>query len=207
MFGRSGASILASLAIAVLLAGCGANPSPSAGQGTQKPTPTVPTHSPGNRPTNIELARACGDGYPIPEAAEYAGAVHPLVIVLRDDVSDWRIDQPLITNNAPKYGIDTRWADDSWPGPIQLVVCLDQTGSVEAGSCGMALYRGVTGQVVQYKYVDAIRVVVASTGRTLQSDTLYGSVVACDSTWRIYGDHPDQQVNAYATSVSTQPVE
>ena len=181
-----------------------ASPTPSP---TASPTPS-PTASPTPVATADELAAAC-DGSAVPGAARYAGRVHPLVVV-----DSWR------TIDADSYGINTKWAADAWPGPIQLVLCVEPVQHpVRVGSCGR--YKRVTdgkvGQVNRFRYAQVVHVVVASTGKTLQSKTLYGKPPACGRKvaltsapppWRIYGgDVTDGAVNTYAAATSRQKVQ
>ena len=108
---------------------------------------------------------------------------------------------------------------DAWPGPIQLVLCVEPAQHpVRVGTCGT--YKRVTdgkvGQVNRFRYAQVVHVVVASTGKTLQSKTLYGKPPACGRKvaltsapppWRIYGgDVPDGAVNTYAAATSRQRV-
>jgi len=70
--------------------------------------------------------------------------------------------------------------------------------------------------LLKLKQAAAIRVVVASTGKTLQTTTLLGSAPKCARTseiefdsppWYVYGsDVTDAMVNTYATTVSTQKI-
>jgi hypothetical protein len=161
----------------------------------------------------MALEAAC-DGTPVPWAAPYAGKVHPLVVV-----DSWvqRIDTA--------YAINQKWHNDTWTSPIQLVVCVPDPAkaSVKAGSCGRwKRTDGTVGELGQYRHKSTIRVVVAKTGKTLQSKVLYGSVPPCgdapadtwsipdmdeDPPWHLFGvEVTSAQVNKYATSVSTQPV-
>jgi hypothetical protein len=167
------------------------------------PTP-VPTPSPMPVATAAELASACVRT-PIPSAAGYAGAVHPLVVV--DSWGD--ID-------TTWYDINAKWLGDEWPGPIQLVVCVHPEREVKVGSCGR--YRrvsdGKVGQVIRYREAQAVQVVVARTGRTLQSMTFYGSTPVCahkvsltsdPPPWKIYGGSVSEvAINRYAAATSRQ---
>ena len=178
-----------------------ASPTPVA---TASPTPSS-TASPLPVATAAELAAAC-DGSAVPGAARYAGRVHPLVVV-----DSWG------TIDADSYGINTKWAVDAWPGPIQLVLCVEPVQHpVRVGTCGTykRVNGGKVGQVNRFRYAQVVHVVVASTGKTLQSKTLYGKPPACGRKvaltsapppWRIYGgDVPDGAVNTYAAATSRQ---
>ena len=85
------------------------------------------------------------------------------------------------------------------------------------GSCGRNWKRqsdGVVGELLKYQYRSKVRVVVAQTGKTLQSKTLYGTVPPCGGggassldldvkpPWKKYGlEVTAAQVNKYATTV------
>jgi hypothetical protein len=177
------------------------------------PTPTpAPTREPTPTPllpiTENELVAVC-KGKPIPHAAKYAGAVHPLVVVSER----WGIDSD--------YAINAKWRDSRWPGRIQLVVCRpDEATAVKVGSCGTYTRKsdGEVGEIVRYKYTEKIRVVVARTGRQTGYKTLAGSIPTCAASlsipasgpppWDYYGDYPSvDAVDEYATAVSRQKVE
>ena len=75
----------------------------------------------------------------------------------------------------------------------------------------------MTGQVIRQKAMLAIRVVVAKTGKTLQSKTLYGPAASCSKVYTIslFASPPwyfagrsvtAAQINTYATTVSKQPM-
>ncbi len=154
-------------------------------------------------------------GKPIPAAAKYGGTVHPLVIVGR---GYWYLE-PSVSYGHGGYDINVKWMDDLWPGPIQLVVCVDDAKSVKVGSCGTYTRKsdGTVGEIVQYRYTQKVRVVVARTGKDFQYKTLAGSTPTCAASlslpasgpppWDFYGDYPTIEViNTYATSVSKQKV-
>jgi hypothetical protein len=204
-----------------VLAGCFpglSRPTPSvppASPTTSAPTPHTPTPTPKPTPTpgptpipEEELAAAC-NGTPVPWAAPYAGKVHPLV------VAGWGFD-PI----PDIYAINLKWLDGIWTSPIQLVLCPGSGRTVEnVGSCGT--YRicpdCTKGKLIRQRIKERIRVVVAKTGKTLQSKTLYGAVDDCPTTYAItLGDDPPwyirgndvtyAQISKYATAVSKQPV-
>jgi hypothetical protein len=166
------------------------------------PTPTpLPTFPPW-----YYLNGACDNGNPVPWAADYAGKVHPLVVTEGTQIK-----------TAGDVDINSKWYDNSWPGPIQLVVCLDGEKAVMVDTCGSYTREsdGVVGELDRYRWVQVIRVVVAETGKTLQSETLYGNTPACSESalvgdgppWKEYGSHVSgEAINQYATSVSTQAV-
>lgn len=182
---------------------------------TPVPTPTrVPTPTPIPSFTDMQLQDVCG-GMALPQAAPYAGTVHPLVVARPSIVEgEWVVEDGV---GEYSYAINMKWSAASWAGAIQLVVCADNTvDGVKSGTCGS--YKrssdGKTGQVILLKQAVAIRVVVARTGKTLQSKTLLGSAPKCSKTmdigyddppWYEYGgDVTEAMVNAYAVAVSTQ---
>ena len=181
---------------------------------TPRPTPTAtPTPTPAPLVTEDELAAAC-KGTPIPRAARYAGTIHPLVVVAYEPDEAWVVD-----SSTSSYDINARWDDGLWPGPIQLVVCVDGAKTVKVGTCGSykRFSDGEVGQIIRYRYTTKVRVVVATTGKDLQYRTFAGTTPQCASSlslpgsgpppWVMYGDGvSDDVINAYATSVSTQKV-
>jgi hypothetical protein len=179
---------------------------------TPSPTP-VPTPTPVPQPTRAELLAACSKGTPIPEAAKYAGTVHALVVVYSGDTA-WILDNDV-------YDINAKWYSDDWPGPIQLVVCDGLAQEVKVGSCGTYTRTsdGALGEIVRYRNFEVVRVVVAKTGKTLQSKTFSGNTPTCATSiydvdnrdsnppWKISGTYADNDgINAYAKAVSTQKV-
>ncbi len=164
------------------------------------PTPTL---TPALPVTEDELLAAC-EGKPIPHAAKYGGSVHPLVVV-----DAWgEIDPDL-------YDINAKWADDLWPSPIQLVLCVDDSTTVKVGSCGTYTRRsdGAAGQIIRYRDSVKVRVVVAATGKDTGYKTFAGSTPQCLASvslpasgpppWEMYGDDVSSDaINAYATAVS-----
>ena len=175
---------------------------------TLEPTPQ-PTPTPIDE--QQQLVAACY-GTPVPGAAPYAGKVHPLVVAgpWGGDQWDWIPDI---------IDINQRWRDGEWTSAmIQLVICPGKDDTVRGRSCGT--YKrsdGVTGELSQVKVKQPIRVVIAETGRTLQTKALYGAIDDCPSTKTItYGTAPPwffqgddvtpEQIDRYATAVSTQAV-
>jgi hypothetical protein len=175
------------------------------------PTDTLgPTPTPGI--TTEQVSDICVNGNPIVAATKYGGKVHPLVLV-NEVVAGWLVDEM-----GDRYAIDKKWSAGEWANDLQLVLCVGSQGAKNKGACS-ATYRresdGATGKVVRYAYYQTIRVLVASTGKTLQSKTLSGSTPKCSAKvsipatgpapWKIYGaEVADSAVNAYAVSVSTQ---
>jgi hypothetical protein len=137
--------------------------------------------------------------------------VHPLVVAgpWGGDQWDWLPDI---------VDINEKWRDGLWTTDmIQLVICPGKDENARGTSCGT--YKnsdGVRGELSQVKVKQPIRVVIATTGKTLQTKTLYGPVDGCPSTayvpnaappWLILGDSPTpEQINSYATAVSRQIV-
>ncbi len=76
----------------------------------------------------------------------------------------------------------------------------------------------MTGELLLQRYKMTIRVVVARTGKTLQTKVLVGSLPTCggkfssldlsvEPPWKGYGSEVTvSQINQYATAVSNQPV-
>lgn len=169
------------------------------------PTPQ-PTPAP-----DTELIGACY-GKPVAWAAPYAGKVHPLVIAGpwgTAGVWDW----------LPDFDINGKWRDGKWTSPmIQLVVCPESAEPKPGGSCGTYTRDdGVSGELIRYRDVLKIRVVVARTGKTLQSTKLLGPKTECPAStgislgkappWSFLADPVTfGQIDAYAAKVSKQPV-
>ena len=211
------------VAVLVVLAGCGGTPpvarvdTPAPSFPREVPTASAPPATPMPTPTlavtEEELAAVCS-GRAIPSAAPYAGKVHPLVV----------IDAWLGRYVDSVYVINKKLDNGTWPSTkIQLVVCVpfDHDASVTAGSCGRNWKRksdGVAGELLLERYKMTIRVVVAKTGKTLQTKALFGSVPTCGGKfssldlsvkppWKGYGSEVTvSQINQYATAVSNQPV-
>jgi hypothetical protein len=176
---------------------------------TPAPTPT-PTPTPAPPVTKAELEAVCA-GTPISRAAKYAGTVHPLVVVdegsLEGEGEPWNFE------------INAKWYGDAWPGPIQLVVCVDTAKPVKLGSCGSYTREsdGASGQIIRYRYTQKVRVVIARTGKQLQYRSLTGTTPQCEAhlslpasgppPWGMYGDDvSDSAINKYATAVARQKV-
>lgn len=221
--------VLAGVIVVAVLAGCSGAPSPT--PATPMPVATVrspqtPTPTPAPIPED-ELAAAC-EGTPVPWAAPYAGELHPLVVI----DGDWLYTVVTILERHPQaedivrefYAINANWLTGAWTGPmIQLVVCdPGDTEVVKVDSCGTYTRKsdGVTGQLLRTKWTEKIRVVVAKTGKTLQTKIVSGTVDTCPGSYAsaygsLSGDPPwklqnhevtVEQINAYATAVSRQPV-
>ncbi len=221
--------LLVGAVIAATLAGCSGAPSPSLP--TPMPVATLsalPTPTPAPTPSaEDQLAAAC-DGTPVPWAAPYAGDVHPLVVI----DTGWLYTLVTVLDRQPQaedivrhwYPINEKWLNGAWTGPmIQLIVCdPGNTDAVKVDSCGTYTRKGdgVTGRLLRWKWTAKIRVVVARTGETLQTKVISGAVDTCPGTYSsaygdLSGDPPwklrphevtVEQVNAYARTVSRQPV-
>jgi hypothetical protein len=217
-------SILLVVLTAALLAGCASPPAaqapsfeaasvapPAVLPPTPLPTPTptpsptpVPKATPTPGPTDAELAAAC-KGAPVPAAAKYGGAVHSL-IVANETSGKWIADPSAYLFNSPN----------------QLVVCIHESRSEKVGSCGTYRRRsdGVVGEVNLYKYTQKVRVIVAKTGKLLQSRTFVGNTPTCTDAisisgllgqisppWFLFGDVVSADViDKYVTAVTTQKV-
>jgi len=169
------------------------------------PTPE-PTPAP-----EAELIGACY-GKPVAWAAPYAGKVHPLVIA-----GPWGV--PGVWDWLPDFDINGKWRAGEWTGPmIQLVICPESAKPKPGGSCGTYTRDdGVKGELVRMRDVLKVRVVVARTGKALQSTTLLGPKTACPASkgiglgqpppWSFLADSVTfEQIEQYATKVSKQPV-
>jgi hypothetical protein len=184
---------------ASLLSASGARPSPTASPiayakptPTPTPTPTVeptptptPTPVPLPEPTQAELAAACAKGTRIPEAAPYAGTSHSYLVGQSgvDDAGVWTFmvtQGSLYDEYSPgdlqKNGLD----------PIQLVICEYDNAAIKVGG-GYCWYSNSAGdqlRVTLLKESLTIRVLVASTGKTLASKTFYGGTDCPDTMER-----------------------
>lgn len=187
---------------------------------TPRPVPT-----PTSRPTDplaqseAQLEAACS-GTPVPGAAPYGGGLHPLVVVVGEP-GRWSIDWQY---TWPDF--NGRWFAGTWGGPVQLIACVTSQ-TVTLGSCGNYTRQsdGTTGEVIVQGTEDNVRIVVASTGETLQSKTIHVSTGGeGDSPWNSYclGSFPEsdftgsppwsisgggvsaEDVSAYLQAVSTQ---
>ncbi|MHB8892922.1 MAG: hypothetical protein ACYC65_12855 [Candidatus Limnocylindrales bacterium] len=213
----------------VVLAACGGAPSPQLP--TPMPVPTVrprPTPTPTPPPTpEDELAAACA-GTPVSWAAAYAGKVHPLVVI----DTGWlnTITTTLERHALPAdivtawYPINGKWLRSEWTAAmIQLVVCdAGDDHVVKVDSCGTYTRKsdGVRGKLLRERWTTKVRVVVARTGKTLQTKTISATVDDCpgaytsdygaladDPPWVLRSDEVTvEQVSAYASSVSKQSV-
>jgi hypothetical protein len=232
-FGPSGKALaVASLTLAVaLVSGCSSgggllsSSSPGTARSTATPAgllatpaPTdAPTEAPTPEPTPVitpapgfatpeELAAVCA-GTPIPLAAKYAGAHHPVVLIDNSDPAYAHLDASYTTNSV--------YLDDPFNTEIQLVLCVGKPVYVKFGaSCGTykRVSDGKIGNVYRYKHQTTITVRVAQTGKKLTARTLYGSVATCGQQvmitsapppWGIYGAAvTPEQIDAYGKSVA-----
>jgi len=214
------ATRLAVALVVMVLAGCSGTPPPSVAPATPRSTPR-PTPTPGPSPwssgwplhgydasavdAESALRAACSDGTPVPGAAPYAGKVHPLIVV--DQQGHW---------SGFDINQEFPWSPWSWPSPIQLLVCVPANDEKQVGSCGSYKNEaGEVGEVLRYKDSVTVRVVVAETGKTLQKKVLANPAPKCPKNftvtgnfeWRIIDEVTAEQVNEYATAVSTQQVQ
>ena len=174
---------------------------------TTEPAVTDPPTEPTTADLTMgDLVGVCSN-FPAAGAAPYnKGRSHPVVVV----------DATIQSLNST-YDINSSWFASSWPSPIQLVVCVGADGRKSAGSCG--LYKrasdGKIGTLIKYKHSRTLTVIVAGTGKKLQTKVLYGPVPNCDQTesvsmdaappWGIYGSVvSDAAINSYAMAVSKQ---
>jgi hypothetical protein len=177
---------------------------------TEMPTPTAaPTATPAPAVSADDIILLCNKGTKIPLATAYGGKAHPLVLVT-DTTAGWTID-----SYGDRYDIDRNWSAGVWAHDLQLVVCVGSQGSKSAGACKNKYQRssdGAIGKVTRYRYYLSIKVMVATTGKTLATKYLYGSTPVCGGTislpstpapWRLYGtDVDDTAVNAYAVTLA-----
>jgi hypothetical protein len=204
-------------ALATLLAACGgASPaSPTAAPATHTPLPS-PSPGPwssgwggwsGSVPdggVTEYLVATCNDGTPVPGAAPYAGSVHPVLVMNMDE---WDFAYVAINRDFPgPYG----W---SWASPLQLVVCVEREEK-RVGSCGLYKSGNEVREVFRDQATATIRVIEAATGETLQEKVLKHAAPKCPKKftatpgyWVLVDPVTDEQIDEYATSVSTQQVE
>jgi hypothetical protein len=212
---KSWPALALGLLLVLAAAGCGGpaqEPSTPTPEPTEEPTPfptPLPTPTPLHPPTETDLVFVCY-GRPAPLAASYGGKVHPLVVV--DDL------EPGLPGIHSSVARNKKWLSGEWqPSQIQLVVCQDTANEkeVKVGSCGT--YQDNSGhnvQVTRYRWTDTIRVVVAKTGRTLQTTVIKAAIPKCDvvlvlvDNGILHGNfETPAQLNSYATAVSTQKVQ
>lgn len=200
--------------LAALLAGCG-GALPSTPNSTPVPNTPQPSPSPGpwssgwggfvstwDGGVNEVLVAACKDGTPVPGAAPYAGSIHPLLVM---DMDQWQLAFVAVNRDAQRvFG----W---SWASPLQLVVCVEREEK-RAGSCGRYKSGNEVHEVTRDLATATIRVIEAATGTTLQQKVLKNAAPKCPKefwtttgNWVLVDVVTDEQVDAYATSVSTQP--
>jgi hypothetical protein len=150
------------------------------------------------------LVAACSDGTPVPGAAPYAGSVHPLLVI---DMYPGQLAYVAINRDFPgPYG----W---SWASPLQLVVCVERDEK-RVESCGQYKSGSEVHEVYRDQATATIRVIEAVTGEVLQQKVLKNPAPKCpkkfwttSGNWVLVDPVTDEQVDTYATSVSTQSVE
>jgi hypothetical protein len=145
---------------------------------TPTPTPTaVPTPTPRPEPTVAELVAACAKGTPIREAVPYAGTTHSYLTgqASKDDPA-WSFTE---------FGND-HTTTDYVPGdlakkgmsPLQLVICEYDNAPLKSGGSGDYCYYSGGGsqlQVTLFQDSETVRILVATTGKTLESKTFIAS--------------------------------
>jgi hypothetical protein len=84
----------------------------------------------------------------------------------------------------PGLNINGKWRDGEWASPmIQLVVCPEPAKPKPGGSYGTYTRDdGVRGELTRLLDALKVRVVVAQTGKTLQSTTLLGPRTKCPAS-------------------------
>jgi hypothetical protein len=123
------------------------------------------------------------------------------------DVDQGRLANVAINRDYPgAYG----W---SWESPLQLLLCV-RDDEERVGSCGLYKSGNEVHEVIRKKATATIRVIEAATGKTLQQDILKNPAPKCPKKywstsgyWELVDPVTDEQIDAYATAVSTQPVE
>jgi hypothetical protein len=150
------------------------------------------------------LVATCKDGTPVPGAAPYAGSVHPLLVM---DMEQWSLANVDINRGSQRsFG----W---SWASPLQLLLCVTDEEK-RVGSCGLYESGNEVHEVIRKQATETIRVIEAATGKTLQQKVLKNPAPKCPKKfwttsgyWVLVDPVTDEQIDEYATSVSTQPVE
>jgi hypothetical protein len=178
---------------------------PASPTATPEPTPT-----PGI--TTEQISDICDNSTAITAATAYGGKVHPLVLVT-SVAAGWLVDA-----SGDRYSIDKKWGAGEWANDLQLVLCVGEAETQNMGKCSGTYTRvgdGATGKVVRYRFYQKVTVVVAATGKPLQSKTIYGTTPTCaknvsipatgSGPWQIFGTEDlNDAINSYAVSVSTQ---
>jgi hypothetical protein len=182
---------------------------------TAAPTP-APTATPLAPPAAAEIVALCAHRTPVPDAAPYAGDVHPLLVAWTEFNGSWTVDAQHWNNM--EYPIDQKWVTHAWSSPLQLVACVGIVTLHKVGSCGS--YKrssdGVVGQVIRYRGSATVRIVAAATGKVLSSKTFYGVLPSCADSlgiisgappWELDGSGPGvTDIDNYASAASTQVV-
>jgi hypothetical protein len=175
-------------------------------EATEAPTPTAAPSD--GSPSAGELMGVCSN-FAAPGAAAYnKGRSHPLIVVDNGGASYLSFGD---------YDINARFTDDSWPTPIQLVLCVGTDVGKNVSNCGTykRVSDGKKGTVLSYRHTVTVTVKLARTAKTLQTKVLTGSTPKCTQTmtvdwganppWRIYGSTVSTAaINTYATAVSVQ---
>jgi YVTN family beta-propeller protein len=177
------------------------------------PTPT-PTPTP-SAPSDAELEAACPNGTAIAESDPYSGTIHPIGVVYGDVSGRWYVYSTFPSRapiNLPYWIHPVLHV-----GPVQLVICVGFPTEVKVDSCGSYTRTsdGTVGEVIRYKQTMTVQVIVAATGKNLETNVFYGSIPDCANTvslpisgppWAIYGGDVDYKaVNSWIDGVSTRP--
>ena len=144
------ALLVTSLSIA--LAGC------SADSGGASPTSTEPSWN--------EVIDACTKGTPIPQAAAYGGSLHSAIFATEYDPTDW----------TPGWFVSAGpLQPDQSSALVQLIICRS-IAKQTVHTCGVYTRTdGVAGDVYLTQETDTIAIVIAQTGKTLESKLFTGA--------------------------------
>lgn len=123
------------------------------------------------------------------------------------DMDHWSLAYVAVNRDFP---MASGW---SWASPLQLVVCFERD-QVRVPSCGLYKSGDEVREVIRKRATATIRVIEAATGETLQEKVLKNAAPKCPKEffatsgyWVLVDPVTDEQVDVYATSVSTQPAE
>ena len=136
-------------------------------------------------PTLAQLKAACKKGTPIPEAAAYAGPVHPDVEGDSgfDAAGVWSFSVDLGSQGSEPYSSGVLPNDDQL-GPIQLVVCQYENAPIDTSHGGnYCWYSDNAGHQLRVTLLlqsITVRVLVARTGKVLGDKTFRGNDI-CSS--------------------------
>ncbi len=152
------------------------------------------TSGPCGMPDNaqVQLTAACTNGTPIPGAAPIGGSTHPDIEGSSGvDESGWVF----------KTGLQSSWET------FQLLICEHTDAYVPGVACGTYysddLSRHIN--VSLMKGSETVRVLEASTGKTLHAKTFYGHEVCPPSVYVPFDGSPTMTVNDSASTTDTDP--